>query len=164
MSMMQFESSRRHQRGTVFVESVIVIAMLTLMFGGVLFFHHLYATKIGAQATARDRAWQLALEGCNPELPLEPLVRAVTSNSAGGEGTGSSAPVETFFTVGHEVGSQSGSSRAPALLGGHLYRLDASVQLACNETMASPRGDMLDLVFYGVSNLLPRPSSNAGAP
>lgn len=162
--MMKFTCSRRRQRGAVFVESVIVIAVLTLMFAGVVFFQHLYVAKIGAQAAARDRAWQLALDGCNPELPIVPLLHAVALDQDGAEATNTSAPVETFFTIGHEVGAQSGSSRAPALLGGHNYRLDSSIQLACNETMASPRGDVLDLIFYGVRNLLPLPGSGPGAP
>jgi hypothetical protein len=142
--------SQRPRRAAVFVESIIVISMLTLLFGGILFFHSLYGKKIAGYTAARGAAWELALKGCNPDLPFDELWRAVVKHESG-----NAPPLEGAFMVGHEAGKQTASTQAPTLLGGKRYQLNSSVQFACDERPASPRGDMLDLMIYAAKNLFP---------
>ena len=49
--------ARRHARGAVLVEGIIVSSMLITLMAGGLFLHHLYVAQIKALEDARLAAW-----------------------------------------------------------------------------------------------------------
>ncbi len=52
------------KRGAAFVESLIVIGMITLFLGSMSYFFYLYYGKWSAAQEARFSAWSSALDGC----------------------------------------------------------------------------------------------------
>ena len=62
---------RRKQRrrgGVALVESLIAITMITLMFGGIVWFQRLFAAKTHALRVARLQAWTATIPGCEGEV------------------------------------------------------------------------------------------------
>lgn len=62
----QPKSSRRQRRrgGVALVEALIAITMITLMFGGIVWFQRMFAAKTHALRVARLQAWTATIPGC----------------------------------------------------------------------------------------------------
>jgi hypothetical protein len=156
-------SRRRRTRGAAFVESIIVISMISLMLAGGLFFHRLYMHKFRVMSESRTAAWQGALNGCPTGLgimavgqaiwnsvnnladcnPLDPgcMVDGLSSSSTAptpwvGE-TGANVPPEVTYTV-----------RNDSMLGGAEFTVKGHYRVVCNETPQSETGDLASLVDY----------------
>ena len=164
-------SRRSSQRGAILIESLIVCSLLiTVMICG-LFLHRLYAAKLRAVREARLRVWQAAdSAGCGG-TPID--LRAIAEEAVTGLGTPFGAGSGSVG-AGLRLGRVGGSTSAPAFLGaiahrnqtstasasshprigGGTYRLSVSNQLACNEQVAAPRGDVLSVFGFAARNVI----------
>ena len=164
-------SGRARQRGAILIESLIVCSLLiTVMICG-LFFHRLYAAKLRAVRDARLRVWQAAdSAGCGGR-PID--LRAIAEEAVAGLGSPFGAPPSSVG-AGLRVGRRGGATSAPGFLGaiahrnqtstasasshprigGGTYRLSVSNQLACNEQVAAPRGDVLSVFGFAARNVI----------
>jgi hypothetical protein len=63
-------SSRKARRrgGVALVESLIAITMITIMFGGVVWFQRMFAAKTHALRAARLQAWTATIPGCEGDM------------------------------------------------------------------------------------------------
>ena len=161
---------RSQRRGAILVESLIVSSMLILCVIGALFFHRLYAAKFRAIREARFQVWQAAnSRACGgPSIDLAVIMR----EAVGGLGNLSFAPSEwvraatspglaggttvpSFFGgISRRVQANTQTAASNPELGGGGYRLSAQDQLACNEQVSSPRGDMLSIFGFAARNTL----------
>lgn len=55
---------RRRQRGAALVEAAVVIPTFILLFGGMLFLHHVLREQQRVMKDARNRAWTFATQSC----------------------------------------------------------------------------------------------------
>lgn len=145
---------RRQRRGAVFVEAIIVSAMLMTLMAGGLFFHHLYVAQIKALNDARLAAWSQALNGCNSGVDLGAIWSEAGESSAPIDVDTESAP-GFFGTVGHNAGSASETAKAHERVGGSSYTVSAKDSVACNEIAQNKRGDVLSLIGYITANVIP---------
>jgi hypothetical protein len=79
---------RRKRSGVVLFEALIAISMITVFFGGVVFFHNVYVAKTRALREARTMAWLATEKSCQgggqgaaSELALVPTTYARVSGS-----------------------------------------------------------------------------------
>lgn len=162
---------RSRERGAILVESMIVSTLLITSLICALFFHRLYAAKLRAIREARFLAWQSAdspaCGGASIDLPgilREAVVGLGRPTGTPGEfepptvraGVAGSGRVAPSFFGGIAQRSQTSSSSATAheALGGATYSMRAVDTVACNETPASPRGDMLSIFGFAARNVL----------
>ena len=168
-----FRASRRRARGAVFVESIVVISMIMLLFAGGLFLHRLYSMKLKAMREARLTAWTGALQGCPTGLGLPGVASAVWSSieslSTCDSPFGASCVVGGLTTSGTTnppdwMGTSGASAPGPvtytvtsdARLGGRTFRPSAQHRVACNETPQHTSGDLRSLVDYAHDSFWPR--------
>jgi hypothetical protein len=88
------------QRGAVFVEALIVIPILTLIFAGMLYIRTLYLAKMHAMEAVRGASWQYTqMQNCGhagngPSAGYDPLSAPPFTGSSGGQsGTDGSSPI-----------------------------------------------------------------------
>jgi hypothetical protein len=161
---------RARRRGAVLIESIIVSTVLIICVIGALFFHRLYAAKFRAIREARFQVWQAVNSaGCGgPTIDLHRIMTEAIS----GIGHGSFAPsgwvragvtpgmaggttVPSFFGgVSHRNQGNTQSASSHPALGAGSYRLSAVDQVACNEQVASARGDLLSIFGFAAHNVL----------
>jgi hypothetical protein len=60
---------RRHARGVIFVEAVIIITTMMLIFMAVIFFRQVYVQKVRTQSLARAAAIAYSMGGCENNDP-----------------------------------------------------------------------------------------------
>jgi hypothetical protein len=155
--------TRRAQRGSIFVESLIVCVMITLFFAGCLGLHQLYAAKLQAMHDARALTWGKAFgrEGCAPALDTGNFFRSVLDAADDPIGIGlpmdaeaprSLAPEGTF---GHVEQASGYEFVGPDLFGWSQVSVRHSMQLACSEPTQTNHGTLMDAALYGVQTLLP---------
>jgi hypothetical protein len=60
---------RRHARGVIFVEAVIIVSTMTLIFMAVIFFRQVYVKKVRTQSLARAAALAYSMGGCENNDP-----------------------------------------------------------------------------------------------
>lgn len=152
--------SRRRSRGAIFVEAIIVSAMLCMMMAGALFFHRLYAMKMKTQRESRAAAWGQALPGCNSNIALVALWQAVGVADAvtGGELDGlnnDSANAPKWLSVGRESDVKTATATAHPLVGGQTYTLRTTNSIVCNERGDDDRGDILGVLEYMWTAIIP---------
>jgi hypothetical protein len=153
------------------VESLIVSMLLMTSLICALFFHRLYAAKLRAIREARFLVWQAANSpGCGgASIDLKGILaeavaglgRPLTSAgeferpgvAAGRAGSSRVAP-SFFGAIAQRSQTSSYSATAHEALGGARYSLRAVDTVACNETPASPRGDMLSIFGFAAKNVL----------
>lgn len=88
------------QRGAVFVEALIVIPILTLLFAGMLYTRALYLAKMQAMELVRGATWQYAqMQNCGhagngPSAGYDPLSAPPFAGASGGQsGNDGSSPI-----------------------------------------------------------------------
>lgn len=88
------------QRGAVFVEALIVIPVLTLIFAGMLFIRGLYLAKMNAMETVRGATWQFTqMQNCGhpgngPSAGYDPQSAPPFAGGTGGQsGNDGSSPL-----------------------------------------------------------------------
>jgi hypothetical protein len=145
---------RRRQRGAIFVEAVIVVTMLTIVFASAVFFHSLYANQIRATRDARLTAWQQAEEGCPTTLGVAQLFNLISvdncqdeSCSVGGLNTASETGPD-WLESGAKVGEVTRSVTADERIDARTYSLQAYNRVICNERHQNERGDLLSIGEY----------------
>jgi len=146
--------ARRHARGAVLVEGIIVSSMLITLMAGGLFLHHLYVAQIKALEDARLAAWSQALSGCSTGVDLGGIWQDAGESSAPIDVDTDSAP-GFFGTVSHTGGSARESATADARVGGLTYTLSVKDTVACNEVPQNERGDAISLIGYITANVIP---------
>lgn len=138
----------------MFVEALIVAAMLMTLLAGGLFFHRLYTTRERVTGEARQAAWSSALRGCSSSVDFGSIWQEAGANAAPIDVETQTTP--GFFGAVRLVGgSANGSVASPARIGGGSYALNVKNSVACNEVIAGKRGDLGDLLGYVTSNVLP---------
>jgi hypothetical protein len=156
-------AARPAQRGSIFVEALIVCVLLTLFFAGCLGLHQLYAAKLQAMHDARALTWGKAFgrEGCAPALDAANLFRNVVDAADDPIGIGLPVDVETprslapQGTFGHVEEASGYEFIGPDLFGWSQVSVQHSMQLACSEPTQSNHGTLMDAALYGVRTLLP---------
>ena len=167
------EKRRRRSpaRGAVLIESLIVSTLLITLLICALFFHRLYAAKLRTIREARFLVWQAAdSRGCGgANIDLQGIVAEAVAGlgrpiatpsefqrAAVGAGVAGGGRVAPSFFGGIAQRSKTSSSSATAheALGGATYSMRAIDTVACNETAASPRGDMLSIFGFAAKNAL----------
>jgi hypothetical protein len=139
--------------------------ILTLICG--LFFHRLYAAKLRTIREARLQVWQAVNSpGCGgATIDLQAILSQAVSAISGGpiDGsevitpgmTGGATVRPAFFgAIAHRSQASSSSVSAHADMGGATYQLNVVDQVACNELVASARGDMLSIFGFAAKNLV----------
>jgi hypothetical protein len=145
---------RRHSRGAVLVEAVIVSAMLMTMMAGGLFLHRLYYAKIQGMGDARAAGWSQALQGCDSPIDLNAVWHQTGATAAPGSVDTGSVP-GFFGEISHASGSGSGTAAAHARVGGGSYTLSTSNTIACDEKPQPERGDLASLLGFIQSSFVP---------
>ena len=154
---------RSRERGAILVESLIVSTLLITSLICALFFHRLYAGKLRAIREARFLVWQAAnspscggasidLKGILAEA-LAGSASAIEPSPVGTAGASRVAP-SFFGAIAQRSQTSSSSVAAPGALGAGQYSMRAVDTVACNETPASPRGDMLSVFGFAANNVL----------
>lgn len=154
LTALQRLESRRHARGAALVEGIIVTSMLMTMMAGGLFLHHLYLAQMKAIADARLAAWSQALKGCNSGVDLGAIWSEAGESSAPIDVDTDSAPA-FFGAVSHNSGSASESATPHERVGSKSYKMTFSDSVACDEVPQSQRGDVISLIGYVSSNVIP---------
>jgi hypothetical protein len=147
-------ASRRHARGAVLVEGIVVASMLTLMMAGGLFLHQLYVAQMKAIGDARLAAWSQAMKGCNSGIDLGGIWRDAGESSAPIDVDTDSTP-SFFGAVSHNSGSASETATPDKQIDSKSYKVTVNDSVACNEVAQNPRGDVLSLVGYISANVVP---------
>lgn len=144
----------RRQRGAVFVEAVIVVTMLTILFASAVFFHALYANQIRATRDARLAAWQPAEEGCPSNFGVGQLFNLIAIDSCSDE-TCSVGGLDTqsddgpaWLEMGAKTGEMTRTVTADEAIDGRTYSTRAYNRVICNERQQNERGDVLSIGAY----------------
>lgn len=155
---------RQAARGAVFVEAIIVSALLIIFLASGIFFHRLYSSKLQATREARVGAWLPASAGCASGLGFPQIWGFVVTaaDSAedamdmGGLHPESNTPPD-WLAVGSQVGSPSGAPtvRADSVIGGGSFSPQAYNRVICNEIAQSERGDLGSVMSYMWSAIIP---------
>jgi hypothetical protein len=95
------------------VETVVVVPVFIVLFGGMLFLHHVIAKTQQTQLTARNAAWQEAMSGCSggPKVTT-PDFSSLMEGAPGSE-------VSLTAVSGQATGSSAGSVTVSVLGSGH---------------------------------------------
>jgi hypothetical protein len=160
-----FAKCRRRslERGAVLIESLIVSTLLITSLICALFFHRVYVAKLRAIREARFLVWQAANSpGCGgANIDLKGILAEALSGSASAlerppvPAAGASRVAPSFFgAIAQRSQTSSNSVTAPEALGARAYSMRAVDTVACNETPASPRGDMLSIFGFAAKNVL----------
>jgi hypothetical protein len=139
--MTRLVRSRTRKRGTVMIESLIVIWMLisALMVIGYLDF--LYSTKLDTMRFAKMTAWQTAIYGCGGPLVLEAEPPEVPENP---EGMDINIAGVTYTETAKEFTDFNGDP----------LPISSTTQVACNET-PQPHSDILSILEWAMQTILP---------
>jgi hypothetical protein len=160
------------QRGAVFVESIIVIGMITLMLAAGLFLHRLYMNKFRAMSESRAAAWTGALRGCPTGLGLVGIGTAIwnsveglaSCNASDGadcvvDGLTSSTttdPPDWFGNAGANVPPRvTYTVGADRPLPFREKSVSAEHRVVCNETPQDEGGDLWSLIEYVRDSIWP---------
>jgi hypothetical protein len=155
------KASRRHERGAVLVEAAVVIPSFVLLFGGMLFLHHVVREQQRVGAQAKNEAWVYAMASCQgggnglPQVPF-------TSQMPGAPGAGitltdslgqSDSSASNFVAV-----SILGNGPAPVAEGNGLFAFSQTVaahdSVYCNnQTAAGDIGGVFDWLVSSVKGL-----------
>jgi len=151
---------RRRSRGAVFVEGIIVVAMLTIMMASALFFHRLYAMKLQTMRESRVAAWSKALPGCNSAVELVALWQAIglTDAASGGALDGlndDSSGAPKWLEVGRQEDVKTATVTQDALIGGSTFNLKTTNSVVCNEVGDDHRGDVISVLKYMWDAIIP---------
>ena len=162
---------RALQRGAILVESMIVSTLLITSVIGALFFHRVYAAKLRAIREARFLVWQAANSpGCGgTNIDLQGILAEAVAGlgrpfgspgefagptvGAGIAGSGRVAP-SFFGAIARRSQTSSSSATGNQALGAGTSSMRAVDTVACNESPASPRGDMLSIFGFAAKNVL----------
>jgi hypothetical protein len=144
---------RAAQRGAVMIEGVLVVTVITIALGGGIFFHNLYAAKIGANRDARHDAWTKALAGCpkdfskmfddwGSENPFEALVSTL-------ESAVEAAAVPGVFELEQTQGSGGPRTvKAPAVVrppqGHDSFTFSTTQTMICNDHLQGEDSGVLE--------------------
>jgi hypothetical protein len=144
----------QHQRGAIFVEAVIVVTMLTILFASAVFFHALYANQIRATRDARLAAWQPAEEGCPSNFGIGQLFNLIAIDDCSDE-TCSVGGLDTqsddgpaWLEMGAKTGEMTRTVTADEPIDGRTYSTRAYNRVICNERQQNERGDVLSIGAY----------------
>ena len=148
------------------VESLIVSTLLITSLICALFFHRLYTAKLRAIREARFLVWQAANSpGCGGvSIDLKGILAEALAGTRGSKSelepptvgaAGGSRKAPSFFgAIAQRSQTSSISAPAPEALGAGNYSMRAVDIVACNETPAAPRGDILSIFDFAANNLL----------
>jgi hypothetical protein len=144
---------RAAQRGAVMIEGVIVVTVITMAFGGGVFFHSLYTAKIGANRDARYNAWHLALDGCKKDFsnlfddwgsknPFQALISTL-------ESAVEAAAVPGVFELEQTSGSATSKTvKAPSVVhppkGHESFTFSTTHTLICNDKLQNTKEGVLE--------------------
>lgn len=154
MSHVSRAVTHRRQRGAIFVEAIIVSAMLMIMLAGGIFFHRMYQAKLQAVREARLGAWQTAEQGCATMMGAGQLFSLVADGDCAGDncsvgGLGvESEEKPGWLEIGAETGQASYTVSAHALAGGGAHTMRAYNRVICNERRQNRRGDLTSIGDY----------------
>ena len=120
------------------IEALIVITVMTSIFGLMTAVHHSAVEDLNALQAARAAAWQRALAGCPSDgFSLRDLISGV----ANGDLPLPDAYLPNDFATGSE------SRRIEGGVGRAAIQVTRSVRIPCNATPASAQGSLEDWVF-----------------
>jgi hypothetical protein len=142
-------SQRSRQRGTVMVESLIVISMLTIALIAAYFLHDVAYGQMTTMRIAKNEAWTQAMPGCGASAAVTGDSLSSTLDDADSltdDGSGSTS------IEGHTV-SSSQSADVPGL-GGDTFAVSANAEVVCNE-QAPEEADLGTILTWGISELVP---------
>lgn len=134
----------RSSEGAIYIESVVMLPFLMLLFGLVLYVHRDFSARHDASSRARQCAWAYAARGCSGPLPEG--CRETGRRSSGELDDGSSTSVlatlsaiplvggfvDAFFGRIQTVASHREVAR-PRVIGGGTLRVGATYTTICNE-------------------------------
>ncbi len=157
--------SLRHgrRRGAIFVESLIVVGLTTLLLAAGIFFHYLYIHKLYTMREARRKAWAAASPGCNGGVTgggydaVHNMLRFLAGEDGDGriDQMGAHSPLGS---VADKAGNHSSEAPAPAILhGGGNVTITSSTRVACNENVANdePTADAVGIFRWGWREFVP---------
>jgi hypothetical protein len=156
------KASRRHERGAVLVEAAVVIPSFVILFGGMLFLHHVIREQQRVMAEAKNEAWSYAMASCQGDgdgLPQVPF----TSTMPGAPG----ADITLKDSLGQSNAAASnsvevsvlGGGPSPVAEGNGLFSFSQTVSahaaVYCNnQTAAGDIGGVFDWLISNVKGLL----------
>lgn len=146
--------ARRRQRGAIFVEAIIVVTMLIILFASAVFFHALYANEMRATREVRLSAWQEAEAGCPSTFGVAQLFNLISvdscydeSCSVGGLNTQSDTE-PNWLEIGAKTGEMTRTVTADETIGGRSFTARAYNRVICNERQQNERGDLASIGEY----------------
>jgi hypothetical protein len=144
---------RAAQRGAVMIEGVVVVTVITMALGGGIFFHNLYAAKIGVNRDARHDVWTKALKGCPKDFskmfddwgstnPFEALISTL-------ESAVEAAAVPGIFELEQTNGSGAPRTvKAPAVVrppqGHDSFTFSTTQTMMCNDALQGEDASVLE--------------------
>ena len=145
------------QRGSVYVEALVVTSLLIFLWMGALAFGRLYALKLTTLLDARTQAWRATTGECGPQR--DALSRAVEQLTRSPDAASAQALLDAAKHVSTRGGPSSSVRRARGLLpffeAERESTLQTSTRFACNETGARSTPDPKQLTAQRwVSQLL----------
>jgi hypothetical protein len=150
---------RQRQRGSAYVEALVVTSLLIFLWMGALAFGRLYALKLATLVDARAHAWLATAGHCGPQR--DPLSRALDELTRSPDGARAQALLEaarkaTTRGVSHSsVRSRRGL--LPFVDRDHEAFVQTTTRFACNESSALVASDTQQLTGQRwVSELLRR--------
>ena len=109
MQSIGFGFDRSRQRGSALVEALVVIPCFIVLFGGMLFIHHVIRAQQRANRDAKNEAWSLAMAGCSGGGNGAPQPE-FASTMAGAPGSAASLQNSSGNSVATATGSVSVSA------------------------------------------------------
>jgi hypothetical protein len=143
---------KRQRRGSVMVESLIVIGMIAVMLAVGIFLHSAYIYKIAAMRESRSAAQQAAGHGCGGGVS-----GGIIGSIASAIRIFDDSPVQAGspgFSVGASTSGKSYSVQEPALIGGQAFSMNSESRVACNEENP-PFSDIVGIFQWGFSEIIP---------
>jgi hypothetical protein len=106
-------TARCRRRGAALVESVVVIPAFVILFGGMLFLHHVIREQQRVMRDARDAVWTAAMRSCvgDGDGVARPDLNSTMTGAPGSD-------VSLQQNLGMASGSKSGAVAVSALGGG----------------------------------------------
>jgi hypothetical protein len=138
---------RALRRGSILVESLVVVSMTALLLAAAIYFHFLYLNKLHTMREARQKAWSAASPGCNGGVTNGVFDSAFSLVDLLSNRQIDQLPDSPLAKVGRKDGSTSATAPVPSLLyswggsGPSSTSTTSSTRVACNEVIDKTPGD-----------------------
>jgi hypothetical protein len=128
--------ARRRARGAVTIEALIVNGFFTVVLGGSIVLHRVYASHLAMVNEARLAAWQPALAGCGDKPEGDSAENMVTGAAESNEADVSMDGMESWMLVSTREQSRGKS----VSVFGQPKQIGAKRSVACNESKSPDLG------------------------